>query len=117
MLSSTPILSIISVLTASILGALGQFLFQYGATHGKGGIVGFLTNPFILLGMTSYITVMVLFTYAFKLGGIVRVLYPFYATTFIWAAMIACLQYNQTIQPLHVFGMVLLMSGVICMSW
>ncbi len=117
MFTKTHILPIISVLVASILGAVGQFLFQYGAKHAKHGIIGYLTNPYLLTGMATYITVMALFTYAFKLGGTVRVLYPIYASTFIWAAVIACLKYGQAIKPVHLTGMALLMVGIICMSW
>lgn len=117
MLIRTPLLSIVSVLAASILGAVGQFLFQHAAKHGKAGIVGFITNPFFLVGMIGYITVMVLFTYAFKIGGTVRVLYPLYASTFIWAAIIALLRYGQPIEPIHIGGMILLIVGMICMSW
>lgn len=117
MLKTTPIISLVSVLAASVLGALGQFLFQHGAKHGRPGVVGFLLNPFILTGMVVYVSVMVLFTYAFKTGGTVRVLYPFYASTFIWAALIALFRYGQPIEPIHIGGMVLLISGMVCMSW
>lgn len=117
MLTKTPFISIICVLVASILGAVGQFLFQYGANKGKGGIIGFLTNPYILIGMAGYIAVMILFSYAFRLGGTVKVLYPVYASTFIWAAIIALLRYNQSIEPIHMIGMILLIAGIICMSW
>lgn len=117
MLIKTPVIAIISVLIASVLGAVGQFLFQYGANKGKSGVIGFITNPYILLGMAGYITVMILFTYAFKQGSTVRVLYPIYASTFIWAALIAWLRYNQNIYPIHIIGMALLIVGIICMSW
>ena len=117
MLLKTPPIAIVSVLVASVLGAVGQFLFQYGAQKGKGGIIGFVTNPYILLGMAGYVAVMGLFTYAFRAGGTVRVLYPIYASTFIWAAIIAWLRYDQGISPIHMAGMVLLMVGIICMSW
>ncbi len=40
-----------------------------------------------------------------------------YATTFIWAAVIAALRCSDAIQPLHVAGMVLLLGGIVCMSW
>ncbi len=113
----TPLQSILLVVAASVLGAVGQYLFQYGATHGKPGLGRFFTNPYILLGMGGYLAVMALFTQAFKLGGTVRVLYPIYATTFIWAAVIAALRYSDAIQPLHVAGMVLLLGGIVCMSW
>ncbi len=117
MLLKTPLLAIISVLAASMLGAVGQFLFEYGAQHGKGGITGFLINPWIHTGIAGYLLVMVLFTYAFSIGGTVRVLYPLYATTFIWAALIAWIACNQVIQPIHVTGMIILIIGMICMSW
>jgi multidrug transporter EmrE-like cation transporter len=80
-------------------------------------VVGFLTNPYILAGMSGYLLVMVLFTYAFRTGGTVRVLYPLYAPTFIRAALIARVAYHQPVQPVHVIGMMLLITGTICMSW
>ena len=117
MLMKTPLLAIISVLAASMLGAVGQFLFEYGARHGKGGITGFLMNPCILTGMASYFLVMMLFSYAFSIGGTIRVLYPLYASTFIWAALIAWIACYQVIQPIHIAGMISLVIGMICMSW
>jgi multidrug transporter EmrE-like cation transporter len=117
MLIKSPFLAIASVLAAAILGAVGQFLIEYGARHGRAGVPGFLTNPCILAGMSGYLLVMVLFTYAFRAGGTVRVLYPLYASTFIWAALIARLAYHQPVQPIHVIGMILLIAGMICMSW
>jgi uncharacterized membrane protein len=117
MLIKTPLLAIASVLAAALVGAVGQFLIEYGARHGKSGLIGFLTNPYILAGMSGYLTVMVLFTYAFRAGGNVRSLYPLYASTFIWAAFIAWFAYQQPVQPVHAIGMMLLITGMICMSW
>jgi multidrug transporter EmrE-like cation transporter len=117
MLIKAPHLAIASVLAAAVLGAVGQFLIEYGARHVKGGVIGFLTNPYILTGMSGYLLVMVLFTYAFRTGGTVRVLYPLYASTFIWAALIAWIAYHQPVQPVHAVGMILLITGMICMSW
>jgi uncharacterized membrane protein len=116
-LREEPLLAIASVLTAAVLGAVGQFLIEYGARHGKGGVIGFLTNHYILAGMSGYLLVMVLFTHAFRTGGTIRVLYPLYASTFIWAAFIAWIAYQQPAQPVHVIGMMLLITGMICMSW
>lgn len=117
MLIKTPFPAIASVLAAAVLGAVGQFLIEYGARHGRGGVLGFLTNIYLLAGMSGYLLVMVLFTYAFRAGGTVRVLYPLYASTFIWAAFIAWFVYQQPVQPVHAIGMMLLITGMICMSW
>jgi drug/metabolite transporter (DMT)-like permease len=114
--SGTPLISTVSITAAALLGAVGQFLFQRGSSQVR-GVLGFFTNPYILVGMAGYIAVMGLFTYAFKAGGSVRVLYPIYSTTFIWAAVIACVWLGQPIRPVHVLGMILLVGGITCMSW
>ncbi len=116
MSSGTPLVSALSIIAAALLGAVGQFLFHRGSSEVR-GFLGFFTNPYILVGMVGYIAVMGLFTYAFKAGGSVRVLYPIYSTTFIWAALIACLWLGQPIRPVHVLGMIFLVAGITCMSW
>ena len=113
---NTPGVSLLLVLTAAILGAVGQFLFQT-ASKANGGGMRILMSPWALGGMLTYVTVMILFTSAFRLGGTVRVLYPIYATTFIWAALMALTLDGHAIRPINFAGMVLLMAGIICMSW
>jgi multidrug transporter EmrE-like cation transporter len=109
-------LAIVLVLLAAILGAVGQFLFKSGSQNVH-SLVSFFLNFKVLAGMACYLTVMAFFTHAFKLGGSVRVLYPIYASTFIWAALFALFLYHQPVRPIHIAGMVLLISGIILMSW
>lgn len=117
MLIKTPLLAILSVLVAAVLAGIAPFLIEHGAKQAEARILSFATSPYILAGMATYVTVMVFFSYAFRLGGTVRVLYPIYASMFIWAAIVAWLLHGDPIQPIHVGGMVLLMAGIICMSW
>jgi multidrug transporter EmrE-like cation transporter len=112
----TPLVSIVSVLAASVLGAAGQYLFKTGTDRATSRLLSFLLSPWILCGMICYIVVMILFTYAFRKGGTVVVLYPIYATTFIWAAVIAQVVYGTPIRPIHVLGMALLIVGMYCMG-
>lgn len=114
-MTQTPLISIVCVLIASLLGAGGQFLFKLAANRGGQGL-GFLLTPWAAIGTACYIAVMMLFSYAFQRGGAVPVLYPIYATTFIWAALMAWALYGHSIRPIHVAGMVLLVAGVICMA-
>jgi len=116
-MKDTPILAIFLVAGASFLGAAGQFLFKAGSARAEMSVTAFLTSPFIIGGMVSYVAVMVMFTTAFRMGGSVRVLYPIYASTFIWAALGAYILYSEPIRPVHVGGMVLLVGGILCMSW
>jgi multidrug transporter EmrE-like cation transporter len=113
----TPPIAIVCVLVASLLGAVGQFLFKTASHQAKGGPLAVLVNPWALLGMACYVTVMLLFTHAFRKGGTVAVLYPIYATTFIWAAIIAATWYGDAIRPVHMVGMVLLLAGMFLMGW
>ncbi len=113
---STPAISIVFFLIASLLGALGQYLYKSGAASAGGSIVSYLVNPRLLAGAACYIAVMVLFVAAFKKGGSLTVLYPLYATTFIWAALLAFIVYGTPIKPVNVTGMGLLVVGMYLMG-
>jgi hypothetical protein len=60
--------------------------------------------------------VMVLFVAGFKQGGQMTVLYPLYASTFIWGALIALVAYGTPIRPINIAGMVLLIAGMYLMG-
>lgn len=113
---STPVVSIVFFLIASFLGALGQYLYKSGAELADGSIFSYVFNPRLLSGVVCYIAVMVLFVAAFKKGGALTVLYPVYATTFIWAALIALLVYGTPIKPVNIVGMSLLVIGMYLMG-
>ena len=59
---------------------------------------------------------MVLFVAAFKRGGSLSVLYPVYASTFIWAALIGMLAYGVPIKPINIAGMGFLIAGMYLMG-
>ena len=103
-------------LAASFLGAAGQFLYKSGAERSGGSILSYLANMRILGGVICYVGVMVLFVAALKRGGSLTVLYPVYATTFIWAAIIAYYTYGTAIRPVHIGGMALILIGMVLMG-
>ncbi len=113
---STPVLSMILFLIAAIVGALGQFLYKSGAEQTSDEWFSYLLNWRILVGVVCYIAVMILFIAAFKRGGSLSVLYPLYASTFIWAALIGLWAYGVPIRPINVAGMVLLVAGMYLMG-
>lgn len=112
----TPPLSIFLFLLAAFLGALGQFLYQSGAERATGGLSGYLLNVRLLGGGACYVAVMVLFVAAFKRGGALTTLYPVYATTFIFAALLALWAYGTPIKLANVGGMALLIAGMYFMG-
>lgn len=113
---STPALSIVFFLLASLLGALGQYLYKSGADTAGASVASYVLNARLLGGVVCYVAVMVLFVAAFKRGGSLTVLYPIYATTFVWAAIIALFAYGTPIKPVNVAGMLLLVAGMYLMG-
>ncbi len=103
-------------LAASLLGAVGQFLYKSGAETAGGSVGSYLGNWRLLIGVGCYVGVMVLFVAAFKRGGSLSVLYPIYATTFIWAALIGLAAYGVPIKPVNGVGMALLVLGMYLMG-
>ena len=112
----TPVISILLFLLASVLGAVGQFLYKSGADTSDGSLSSYMQNPRILGGVFCYIGVMVLFVAAFKKGGALAVLYPVYASTFIFAALIGLAAYGTPIKPINIVGMAVLVVGMYLMG-
>lgn len=105
-------LAVFYFLVASVLGAAGQFLYKAGADRAHGAIQNYLWNGRIVLGAGCYVGVMVLFVAAFKQQGSPSALYPLYATTFIWAALLDHFLYGRMISVANVAGMILLVVGM-----
>ncbi|MCH9651335.1 MAG: hypothetical protein K0U98_24125 [Deltaproteobacteria bacterium] len=112
----TPAIAIAAVVTASLLGAVGQYLVKAGTERSTAVWWGAFLSPWTLAGMGSYLLVLLLFTLAFRSGGTVVVLYPIYALTYVWAAVIGRVLFDQPIRPVHLFGMLLLVAGMMCMG-
>lgn len=112
----TPAVSILMFLAAAALGAVGQLLYKSGADAAGGSVASYLLNPRLLGGAVCYVAVMALFVAAFKRGGSLSVLYPIYASTFIFAALLGRAFHGAEIKPVNVAGMVLLVLGMLCMG-
>ena len=113
---STPAVSVVMFIAAALFGAVGQYLYKSGADAATGTLSSYLLNLRLFGGVICYIAVMMLFVAAFKKGGALTVLYPVYATTFIWAAVIALAVYGTPIKPVNVAGMGLLVAGMYLMG-
>ena len=112
----TPVSSILMFLVASVLGAAGQFLYKAGTEAATGGLMSYVANPRILGGIGCYTAVMLLFVASFKRGGSMAVLYPVYASTFIFAAIISYFAFGTPIKAVNVVGMGLIIGGMFCMG-
>jgi multidrug transporter EmrE-like cation transporter len=109
----TPVKSIVLFLIASLIGAVGQYLYKEGAQHAVGrNLMSFVLNWRILVGVLCYIGVMALFVAAFRIGGELTVLYPIYASTFIWALLIGTIFLKESFSLYKACGIVMIMAGM-----
>ncbi len=103
-------LPVILNLVASLLGAIGQWLYKLGAKDLK-EIPLYKNLPF-LGGMLSFCLVMGLFMIAFRLGGRISVTFPVYALTFVWGTMIGVLVDKEPFNQWQALGIGLVFVGV-----
>jgi len=116
MQNTTPVISVASFFLAALFGAVGSYLYKSGADVANGMPRSYFMNPRILGGVCCYIAVMVLFVFGFSKGGALSVLYPTYASTFIFSALIALLAYGTPIRSVNVVGMAMLVGGMYLMG-
>lgn len=103
-------LPIILNLIAAFLGAVGQFFYQRGGQVLKA--VPLWKNYNIQLGILSFGLVMLLFVKAYQAGGKISIVYPFYATTFVWGYFIGVYVNREPTSALAVAGLVVMIAGV-----
>jgi multidrug transporter EmrE-like cation transporter len=97
-------------LIAAVIGAVGQWLYKIGGNNL--GVVPFFKNWHLYVGMILFCVVMVLFVAAFKMGGKLSVVYPVYATTFVWGTIIAIYFDKEPWSVLQLAGVGLVVIGV-----
>lgn len=93
---------------AAFLGALGQYYYKRGAALLPEQPV----NWSLLLGVLLFCVVMVLFVVAYKMGGQISVVYPFYATTFVWGTLLGIYLEKEVVRVGHFVGLGLLLAGL-----
>ena len=113
---ATPPLSIALFAVAAFVGALGQLLYKAGAARLDGTVAGVLLNAPLLGGVACYVAVMGLFVAAYRIGGQPNVLYPVYASTFAWAAVLVWIGGGAPVRPVHVAGLALLVGGMVLLG-
>ncbi len=101
-------------LVAALMGAFGQYYYKKGGQILAAG--GSFLNWPTAVGVLLFCVVMGLFVVAYKMGGQISVVYPFYATTFVWGALIGVFLEKEILRPLSFAGLALVVVGVATMA-
>jgi multidrug transporter EmrE-like cation transporter len=97
-------LPILLNLLAAFLGALGQYFYKIGAQKSQLGSIA--------IGVALFVGVMALFVLAYRFGGRISVVYPFYATTFVWGAVIGVFLEKEPWSNWNLAGLILILGGL-----
>jgi multidrug transporter EmrE-like cation transporter len=101
-------------LLAAVAGAFGQYFYKLGGTQMD--VIPLYRNFYLFFGIILFCLVMVLFVAAFRLGGRMSIVYPVYATTFIWGTLIAVMIGKESWSIMQLFGVATIVAGVIIIA-
>ncbi len=113
-MNKSQFIPIILSLAAAFAGAFAQYFYKLGSANILE--IPIWKNYHIFAGIITFTLVLVLFIIAFRLGGKMFVIYPVYATTYIWGAILAKYGAKETITSYQIFGVIMIMIGVSAIS-
>lgn len=108
-------LPIILNLFAAILGAAGQYFYKKGGVQFSQG--GSFLNVQTIVGIVLFTLVMACFVLGYKMGGKISVVYPFYATTFLWGTLIGVLIEKENFNYQSAVGIAFIFIGLIVLAY
>jgi drug/metabolite transporter (DMT)-like permease len=114
-------LAIFIVLACTLIVALAQYLIKLGANHlSHAGLtatlIGLFTIPQLFAGYCLYGVFTLMFVYALRHGEL-SILYPLIALGYVWVTITAVVAFHETMNPLKLAGLVVIIAGVAVLGW
>jgi drug/metabolite transporter (DMT)-like permease len=114
-------LAIFIVLACTLLVAAAQYLIKLGANHlSHAGLVatliGIFTIPQLFAGYCLYGVFTAMFVYALRHGEL-SILYPLIALGYVWVTITAVVAFHDTMNPLKLAGLAVIIAGVAVLGW
>ncbi len=103
--------AILLVIFSTLLTSSGQLFLKQGANALSLDLVGLLTNFSLIIGGILYFAAAVLFIISLK-NGELSVLYPLYATSFVWVSLLSVYFLNEPSGVLKWAGVFTIILGV-----
>lgn len=100
---------------AGLFGAVGQYFYKKGGV--RLGLLPLWQNGWLLAGIASFGLVMVFFVLSYKAGGRLSAVYPVYATTFVWGALLGKFAEGESLSGAVWLGILLILLGVAAIGW
>ncbi len=108
---STPVSSVVSVLTAGFIGSFGAALVKSGSMRLQLNIGAIVTNWRLAAGVAAYLLSSVFFVRGMAVGEL-SVLYPMVALGYMWAILWSRLFFNEPFTMGKLVGLALIFAGL-----
>lgn len=99
------------VVFCTIVTSAGQVMWKYGAER----LPEIITNWPLIGGFVLHVIAAVILITSFKTGE-VSVLFPMYATNYIWVSLMSSYFFAESLNALKWAGMIAIIAGVILLS-
>ncbi len=104
------------VLFSTLLTSTAQLFYKFGAEKLKFDIISLITNYELIMGMVLYAIGGILLILSFR-GGEVSVLYPIFATSYIWVSFLSIYFLGEIMNPYKWMGVAAIVIGIVLIGF
>ncbi|MDP6265923.1 MAG: hypothetical protein QF584_04055 [Candidatus Woesearchaeota archaeon] len=104
------------VLGSTLLTSTAQLFYKFAAEKLSFNILSIITNVNLLVGMVLYAVGGILLIISFR-GGEVSVLYPIFATSYIWVSFLSIYFLGEVMNIFKGLGVFVIIAGIILIGY
>jgi len=104
------------VMFTTLLTSAAQIFFKYAANNLSFSLEGTLLNTPLWIGVCCYGLGAIFMIISFR-GGEVTVLYPIFATSYVWVIMLSSVLFGETITLVKVLAIIVIIGGISLISF
>ena len=104
------------ILFSTFLTSTAQLFYKFAVEKLSSNIFCIITNINLLVGMALYIVGGILLIISFR-GGEVSVLYPIYATSYIWVSFLSIYFLGEAINIFKGLGVFVIIAGIVLIGY
>ena len=104
------------VLGCTLLTSTAQLFWKFGAEKLEFNILSIITNVNIFVGILLYVVGGILLIISFR-GGEVSVLYPIFATSYVWVSFLSIFFLGEVMSLFKWLGIFTIMAGIVLIGF
>jgi len=113
---STKLWAMAIILAATLLTSTAQLFYKFGSEKLSFDILSIITNIELITGLGLYAVGGILLILSFR-GGEVSVLYPIFATSYIWVSFLSMYFLNEVMNIFKWIGIFVIILGIVLIGY